>query len=150
METKTKQNGKATNAEIKDIISGNGASNSTADKNGKDLNLNGNHVKTEVETEKVVEQQKVVETPKMSIDEKISKIEDLKIIIDKREKLIESRKKLNAFVLGSHHSNESVTLTDGQGHTFTATNTEVLSSVIDVIRNIIDDKIKDSENLISF
>ena len=86
----------------------------------------------------------------MSIDEKISKIEDLKVIIDKREKLIESRKKLNSFVLGSHHSNESVTLTDGQGHTFTATNTEVLASVIDVIRNIIDDKIRESENLINF
>ncbi|OFX47714.1 MAG: hypothetical protein A2046_05315 [Bacteroidetes bacterium GWA2_30_7] len=151
METKTKQNGKATNTEIKDIISGNGVSNVTAEKNGKVIN---GDVKTEVQTEKttekVVEQQKVVEVLKMSIDEKISKIEDLKIIIDKREKLIDSRKKLNSFVLGSHHSNESVTLTDGQGHTFTATNTEVLSSVIDVIRNIIDDKIKDSENLISF
>ena len=150
MQTKTKQNGKASNTEIKDIISGNGASNSIADKNGKDLNLNGNHVKTEVETEKVVEQQKVVETPKMSIDEKISKIEDLKIIIDKREKLEASRKKLNAFVIGANQFNENIVLTDENGNTFKTSNSEVFTRVVSVINQTLVEKITEIEKQIEF
>ena len=47
---KSKQNGKASHAEITDLMSKNGAD--VLEKNGKDLKLNGNNVKTDVKTEK--------------------------------------------------------------------------------------------------
>lgn len=154
METKiekSRQNGKATNGELKDIkgLNGHAVLNTEVKETAKE---------TVSETEKKQEQLKSDNQDKiqeqkalqLTIEEKISKVEDLKIVISKREKLIESRKKLNSFVLGSNQSNENLTITDKNGNSFISSNTEVLTSVVDLIRNIIDEKIKESESQINF
>ncbi|PLX03176.1 MAG: hypothetical protein C0594_10820 [Marinilabiliales bacterium] len=88
--------------------------------------------------------------PQLSLDEKIAVVENLQITIEKREKLLESRKKLNSFVIGSHQFSENIVLTDGQGNSFKASNTEVFGKVVDLIREILDTKIKELEQDIKF
>ena len=72
-------------------------------------------VEKNAETEKKEEVKKTssVQTPKvatvptpppaleLSLEQKIEKVENLKMLIEKREILEDSRKKLNAFVIGS-------------------------------------------------
>jgi hypothetical protein len=86
----------------------------------------------------------------LSLDEKIAKVEILSVLIEKREKLQESRKKLTAFVLGNHSFDENIVLTDSQGNTFRTSNTEVVSSVVKVIRETLETKIREIETEIKF
>ena len=69
------------------------------------------------ETPKTEEQKKpIVETtvptpppvPELTLEQKIEKVENLKLLIEKREILEETRKKLNAFVIGSPQFGESI------------------------------------------
>jgi len=88
--------------------------------------------------------------PVLSLEQKIEKVENLKLLIEKREILEESRKKLNAFVIGSPQFGENIKLTDEHGNTFQTSNTEVLTKVVATIKNTLIDKIKDIEKEIQF
>ena len=88
--------------------------------------------------------------PELSLEQKIEKVENLKLLIEKREILEESRKKLNAFVIGSPQFGENIKLTDEHGNTFQTSNTEVLTKVVATIKNTLIDKIKDIEKEIQF
>ena len=63
--------------------------------------------------------------PELTLEQKIEKVENLKLLIEKREILEDSRKKLNAFVIGSPQFGESIKITDEHGNTFQTSNTEV-------------------------
>ena len=138
MTTKTKKgngNGKGSNADVMEVTKQEkGTTVVTPDGKLK------NQDKKEPETKKT----------ELSLDEKIAKVENLKVLIEKREKLQDSRKKLNSFVIGSHNFSENIVLTDEQGNTFKTSNSEVFSKCVEVIRDTLDTKIREIESEISF
>ena len=83
--------------------------------------------------------------PVLSLEQKIEKIENLKTLIEKREKLEASRKKLTSFVVGANQFSECIVLTDENGNTFKTSNTEVFTKVVDTINNTLVSKITDIE-----
>ena len=113
-------------------------------------------VEKKIGTEKKEEVKKTlsVETPapvpELTLEQKIEKVENLKLLIEKREILEDSRKKLNAFVIGSPQFGENIKLTDEHGNTFQTSNTEVLSKVIATIKDTLVEKIKEIETEIKF
>jgi len=88
--------------------------------------------------------------PELTLEQKIEKVENLKLLIEKREILEDSRKKLNAFVIGSPQFGENIKLTDEHGNTFQTSNTEVLTKVIATIKDTLVEKIKEIETEIKF
>jgi len=106
--------------------------------------------KQEVKNTKSVETTKPVIVPELTLEQKIEKVENLKMLIEKREILEDSRKKLNAFVIGSPQFGESIKLTDEHGNTFQTSNTEVLTKVITTIKDTLVEKIKEIEKDINF
>ena len=88
--------------------------------------------------------------PVLSLEQKIEKVENLTILIEKREVLEESRKKLNAFVVGSPQFGENIKLTDESGNNFHTSNTEVFTKVIEVIKSTLIEKITEIETQIQF
>ena len=88
--------------------------------------------------------------PELTLEQKIEKVENLKLLIEKREILEDSRKKLNAFVIGSPQFGESIKITDEHGNTFQTSNTEVLTKVIATIKDSLVEKIKEIETDIQF
>ena len=103
-----------------------------------------------VQTPKVVSVPTPPPTPQLTLEQKIEKVENLKMLIEKREILEDSRKKLNAFVIGSPQFGESIKLTDEHGNTFQTSNTEVLTKVIATIKDTLVEKIKEIEKDINF
>ena len=83
--------------------------------------------------------------PVLTLEQKIEKIENLKTLIEKREKLEASRKKLTSFVDGANQFSECIVLTDENGNTFKTSNTEVFTKVVDTINNTLVSKITDIE-----
>ena len=83
--------------------------------------------------------------PVLTLEQKIEKIENLKTLIEKREKLEASRKKLTSFVVGANQFSECIVLTDENGNTFKTSNTEVFTKVVDTINNTLVSKITDIE-----
>ena len=100
----------------------------------------------------------IIETPiptpkpviELTLEQKIEKVENLKLLIEKREILEESRKKLNAFVIGSPNFGENIKLTDEEGNTFQTSNTEVFTKVVATIKETLIEKIKEIETEIKF
>jgi hypothetical protein len=91
-----------------------------------------------------------IPVPELSLEQKIEKVENLKVLIEKREVLEESRKKLNSFVVGSPQFGENIKLTDENGNTFQTSNTEVFSKVVETIKSTLIEKIKEIETQIQF
>ncbi|MFH2144372.1 MAG: hypothetical protein ABIJ97_18260 [Bacteroidota bacterium] len=88
--------------------------------------------------------------PVMTLEQKIEKIENLKTLIEKREKLEASRKKLTSFVFGTNQFNENIVLTDESGNTFKTSNSEVFTKVVKTINETLVEKISEIENQINF
>jgi len=101
--------------------------------------------------EKKIEEpvQKVVE-PVLTLEQKIEKVENLKTLVDKREKLEMSRKKLQSFVVGANQFSENIVLTDENGNTFKTSNTEVFTKVVEAINTTLVGKISEIEQQIQF
>jgi hypothetical protein len=105
-------------------------------------------IKTDVNTQEIV----VLEPLKkeLTLDQKIEKVENLKILIEKREKLEESRKKLSSFVVGSHQFSEKIVLSDDRGNSFNTSNSEVFAKVVATINETLVTKISEIEKQIEF
>jgi hypothetical protein len=88
--------------------------------------------------------------PQLTLEQKIERIENLKTLIEKREKLEASRKKLTSFVVGANQFSECIVLTDENGNTFKTSNTEVFAKVVDAINNTLVTKITEIEQQIEF
>jgi hypothetical protein len=109
--------------------------------------------KTEVKPEPVEQFDKLAETvqkPVLSLEQKIEKIENLKTLIEKRERLEASRKKLTSFVVGANQFSENIVLTDENGNTFKTSNSEVFTKVVQTINNVLVTKISEIEQQIEF
>jgi len=89
------------------------------------------------------------EPRKLSLDEKIQRVEDLTLLIDRWRTLNESRRKLQTFQIGADSLSSVILLKDAAGNEFKTSNSSVITSVIDEMKRILDGKVKEVEEQIS-
>lgn len=89
--------------------------------------------------------------PELTLEQKINKVEDLSMLIDKWRKLIDSRRNLQTFKLSTDGMSNNLRLIDtASGHEFKTYNSAVISRVLDVIRQTLDERISEVESQIKF
>jgi hypothetical protein len=96
----------------------------------------------------------VIPTPEpvkeMTLLEKILKVENLQLVIEKRAKLVQTRSELERFQTASNDFNCSMRLNDSDGNVFTTSFTPGIKKVIDFLRTSFDASIADVEKKINF
>ena len=98
----------------------------------------------------VVKEEKVEEAArKLTLEERIQRVEDLSMLIDRWKTLNDSRRKLQTFQIGADSLSSVVSLKDANGNEFKTSNSAVISSVIDEMKRTLDVKIHDVEELIN-
>lgn len=110
-------------------------------------------VKTETAqpTMTVVKEEKLEEASrKLTLEEKIQKVEDLTMLIDRLRNLNESRRKLQTFQVGADSLSSVVALKDAAGNEFKTSNSAVVAAVVDEIKKTLDGKIAEVEQKIVF
>ena len=90
-----------------------------------------------------------VEVRKLTLDEKIQKVEDLSLMIDRWRTLSDSRRKLQTFQIGADSLSSTILLKDGAGNEFRTSNSTVISSVIDEMKRTLDVKVREVEEQIN-
>ena len=99
-----------------------------------------------VPTMKVVKEEKVEEAArKLTLEERIQKVEDLSMLIDRWKTLNDSRRKLQTFQIGADSMSSVISLRDASGNEFKTSNSAVISSVIDEMKRTLDAKVHDVE-----
>ena len=88
------------------------------------------------------------ETRKLTLDEKIQKVEDLSLMIERWRLLTESRRKLQTFQIGADSLSSVILLRDGAGNDFKTSNSSVITSVIDEMKKTLDLKVREVEQQI--
>ena len=96
----------------------------------------------------VVKPEPVQAPRKLSLDERIQKVEDLSLLIDRYRILNESRRKLQTFQLGADGLSSSIQLRDAAGNEFRTSNSAVINTVIDEMKRTLDSKVREVEELI--
>ena len=100
-----------------------------------------------VATMKIVEKEEV---RKPTLEEKIQKVEDLSLLIDRYRALAESRRKLQTFQIGADSMSSTILLRDAAGNEFRTSNSAVITTVIDEMKRTLDSKVREVETLINF
>lgn len=91
------------------------------------------------------------EQPKaLTLEETITKVESLKMLVTKRENLKETRDLLERFKVGSNDFNCTLRLSDTDGNSFNTTFTPGIKKVIEFMKTAFDDSIAEVENQIKF
>ena len=86
----------------------------------------------------------------MTMLEKILKVENLQLVVEKRAKLVQTRSELERFQTASNDFNCSMRLNDSDGNVFTTSFTPGIKKVIDFLKSSFDASITDVENKITF
>ena len=103
-----------------------------------------------IPTMTVVKEEKVEEAArKLTLEERIQRVEDLSMLIDRWKTLNDSRRKLQTFQIGADSMSSVISLRDSNGNEFKTSNSAVISSVIDEMKRTLDVKIHDVEELIN-
>ena len=89
------------------------------------------------------------EPRRLSLDEKIQKVEDLTLMIDRWRTLNESRRKLQTFQIGADSLSSVILLRDAAGNEFKTSNSTVITAVIDEMKRTLDVKVKEVEEQIN-
>ena len=89
------------------------------------------------------------EPRKLSLDEKIQRVEDLTLMIDRWRTLSESRRKLQTFQIGADSLSSVILLRDAAGNEFKTSNSSVITSVIDEMKRTLEAKIREVEEQIN-
>ena len=90
-----------------------------------------------------------VEAPrKLTLDERIQRVEDLSLLIDRWKTLNDSRRKLQTFQIGADSLSSVILLKDAAGNEFKTSNSSVITSVIDEMKRTLDGKVKEVEEQI--
>jgi hypothetical protein len=89
------------------------------------------------------------EARKLTLDEKIQRVEDLSMMIDRWRLLSESRRKLQTFQIGADGLSSVVMLKDAGGNEFKTSNSAVIICVIDEMKRTLDAKVKEVEEQIN-
>jgi len=96
----------------------------------------------------------VIPTPEpkkeMTMMEKILKIENLQLVIEKRAKLVQTRSELDRFQISSNDFNCTMRLNDSDGNVFTTSFTPGIKKVIDFLKTQFDASITEAESKITF
>ena len=100
-----------------------------------------------VATMTIVEKEEV---RKPTLEEKIQKVEDLTLLIDRYRALAESRRKLQTFQIGADSMSSTILLRDAAGNEFRTSNSAVITTVIDEMKRTLDVKVREVETLINF
>ena len=82
--------------------------------------------------------------------EKIMKVENLGLVIEKRSKLVQTRSELDRFQITSNDFNCTMRLNDSDGNVFTTSFTPGIKKVIDFLKASFDASIEDVEKKINF
>ena len=117
-----------------------------------------NPAETKTEEKKPVLQleaeKSVIPTPEakkaMTMMEKILKIENLQLVIEKRAKLVQTRSELDRFQISSNDFNCTMRLNDSDGNVFTTSFTPDIKKVIEFLKTSFDASITEAENKITF
>jgi hypothetical protein len=88
--------------------------------------------------------------PELTLMEKILKVENLQLIIEKRAKLVQTRSELERFKISSNDFNCSMRLNDSDGNVFTTSFTPGVKKVIDFLKLSFDTSISEAEDKINF
>ena len=88
--------------------------------------------------------------PELTLMEKILKVENLQLIIEKRAKLVQTRSELERFQISSNDFNCSMRLNDSDGNVFTTSFTPGVKKVIDFLKSSFDGSISEAEEKINF
>ena len=88
--------------------------------------------------------------PELTLMEKILKVENLQLIIEKRAKLVQTRSELERFQISSNDFNCSMRLNDSDGNVFTTSFTPGVKKVIDFLKSSFDASISEAEDKINF
>ena len=91
----------------------------------------------------------IEEPRKLSLDEKIQRVEDLTLMIDRWRTLSESRRKLQTFQIGADSLSSVILLRDAAGNEFKTSNSSVITSVIDEMKRTLEAKVREVEELIN-
>jgi len=86
----------------------------------------------------------------MTLIEKILKVENLQLVVEKRAKLVQTRSELERFQVSSNDFNCTMRLNDSDGNVFTTSFTPGIKKVIDFLKAAFDSSISDVENKITF
>jgi hypothetical protein len=89
------------------------------------------------------------EERKLSLDEKIQRVQDLTMMIDKWRTLTESRRKLQVFQIGADGLSSVVMLKDASGNEFKTSNSPVITAVIEEMKKTLDEKVREVEGQIN-
>ena len=124
----------------------------------KEIPANGKSVKieeavVEVVTE-VIPEPVVNEEPKpkpgITVERRIEKVEELKTIIRRYQQLQDARKGLTNFRLGSDGMSATLTLKDADGTPYSISNPVVVEAALNHIRQVLNEKIFETEKEINF
>jgi hypothetical protein len=89
------------------------------------------------------------EMKKLSLEEKIQKVEDLSMMIERWRTLADSRRKLQTFQIGADSLSSVILLKDANGNEFKTSNSAVITSVIDEMKRTLDVKVREVEEQIN-
>ena len=88
--------------------------------------------------------------PVLTLEQKLEKVDELNRIIAKYQRLIEARKNLNTFKIGSDGLNLTITIKDASGQEFKTSHNVVVETVLSTVRQILNERISDVEKDINF
>lgn len=89
--------------------------------------------------------------PELSLEEKIQKLEDLNILVDRRRKLLDSRRSLQTFKISADGLSNQLVLHDMTSHSeFKTYNAALISRVMEVMRETVEEKLAEVEAQIRF
>ena len=104
--------------------------------------------------EAVIPAEIVVEKPvvvrELTLQEKINKIENLQLIVEKRERLVGTRSELEKFQTSSNDFNCTLRLNDSDGNVFSTSFTPGVKKVVDFLKDSFDASIGNIEDQIKF
>ena len=92
----------------------------------------------------------IISKKEMTMIEKIMKVENLQLIVDKRAKLVQTRSELERFQVSSNDFNCSLKMNDSDGNTFSTSFTPGIKKVIDFLKASFEASIVEVENKIIF
>ena len=105
-----------------------------------------------VEEKKIVVPVALLSEPRkeMTLQEKIMKIENLQLVVGKREKLVATRSELDRFQISSNDFNCTMRLNDSDGNVFSTNFTPGIKKVIEFLKGSFDASIAEVEKKINF
>lgn len=110
-----------------------------------------NEAETQAETPGAVMAPEQPKAPVLSLEERIQRVEDLAILVEKRGQLQASLREISTFKLSSDAMSNRITLRNlGAQKEFNTSNSEVISEIIEVIIRKIEGKLREVEALITF